>query len=168
MSRRLTEIERILALPDPQLAFKWISKPLPFGHKAEYVEAVDINHNNIAASEGVYFGSRFVYFPGTHTIAAFTLTLYEDRLGTSQKWINDWKSRVKDMESGAYGLPSDYKRNIEVQLLDQKNLPVATYKMIDCWPTDTQPFSLNYTDGSGRITVAQTFSVDHSQVTFHR
>ncbi len=164
--KTLTDIQKILNLPDPLLAFKWVAKYLPFDLPPEYMAAIELPFNNISISEGQHVGARFIYHPGTHTVSSVSATFYEDRKGTSSSWLNYWKSQVKDFESGAYRLPSRYKRNIIVSLLDQKNDVVITAKLIGCWPADTNPFSLNYTDGSGRITNQQTFSVDNVQYSF--
>jgi len=166
--KTLTDIQKILNLEDPLLAFKWVAKYLPFDLAPEFMEAIDLPFNNISVSEGQYVGSRFIYHPGTHTVSSFSATFYEDRSGRSTSWLNYWKSRVKNFETGAYGLPSQYKRNIIVTLLDQKNDAVITAKLIGCWPADTNPFSLNYSDGSARITNQQTFSVDDVKYTFHK
>lgn len=166
MSKALTAIEKILNLPDPQLQTKWVAKSLPFDLPPEYMESIDLPFNNITVSEGVYVGGKFLYFPGTHTISSFSASFYEDRKGTALKWIQDWKNRVKNLQTGAYGLPKAYKRDIVVSMLDQKNNVSMNVRLKDCFPTDTSPMTLNYTDGTGRIVHQQNFSVDDQEITF--
>lgn len=165
--KALTEIEKLLALPDPLLQFKWIAKFLPFDLPTSYMESIDLPFNNISVSEGVYQAGKFVYFPGTHTISAFTAAFYEDRKGSSLAWLHRWKRAVKDFETGEYGLPKDYKRNIIVTQLNSKNDAVITAKLKGCFPTDTSPTTLNYTDGTARVIHQQSFSVDDVELTFH-
>ena len=167
-NKRMTEIEKILNLPDPMLQFKWVAKYLPFDLPPEYMENIDLPFNNLSVSEGVFVGGKFLYYPGTHTISSFNISVYEDRNGRALAWINRWKSRVKNFETGAYFLPGNYKRNIIVSQLDQKNNPVTTIKLKGCWPSDTAPMQLNYTDGSARIIHQQTFSVDDQEIQLHR
>lgn len=168
MSKTLTQLAKILALPDPMLQFKWVALSLPFGHKGEYMESIDLPFSNVAVSEGVYIGGRFMYFPGTHSISSFSASFYEDRNAASLKWIQDWKSKIKNFQTGAYGLPAQYKQDIVVRQLDQKNEPIFDVRLIDCWPSDTSPLSMNYTDGSGRVVIQQNFSVDDQEFTFFK
>lgn len=168
----ITDLEKLLRIPDPLLTFRWYAKSLPFGMKNEYMESIDLPFNNISISEGVHVGSRFDYYPGTHSISSFSASFYEDRLGTTLKWIEDWKSRVKDLKrggatAGAYKLPADYKRTIEVVQMDNKGNPVITAKISGVWPADTSPMALNYSDGTSRIIHQQTFSADDVEFTFH-
>lgn len=162
-----TDLEKLLAIPDPLLTFRWVAKSIPFGLPLEYMENIDIPFNNITISEGVHVGSRFEYYPGTHSISSFSASFYEDRLGTTLKWIQDWKSRVKNLKTGAYKLPSDYKRVIEVVQMDNKGRSVITAKISGCWPADTSPMQLNYSDGTSRIIHQQTFSADNVEFDFH-
>lgn len=168
MSKTLTEIEKILNLPDPMLQFKWRAKTLPFDLPTEYMEGIDLPFNNIGVSEGVHVASRHYFYPGIHTVSQFQATFYEDRNGRAHAWIENWKKKVKNFETGVYQLPSAYKQKMEVQMLDQKNNAILTATIIGCWPADTQPIQLNYTDGSGRVTLQQTFSCDEVRHVFHR
>lgn len=167
MTKALTHLDKILNLPDPMLTFKWVARAMPFELPPEYVEAVDLPFMNIGISEGVYTGGRPTFYPGTATISSFNLTLYEDRKGTALKWINAWKLRVRNLETGDCGLPIDYKRDIVVTMLDQKNISIVTARLKGCFPADLTPLNLNYTDGSGRITHQLTVSVDNQELTFH-
>ena len=162
-----TDLEKLMRIPDPLLTFRWVAQSLPFGMKTEYMESIDIPFNNISISEGVHIGSRFEYYPGTHSISSFSASFYEDRLGTTLKWIQEWKSRVKNLETGAYKLPSEYKRVIEVVQLDNKGKPVITARISGAWPADTSPMTLNYSDGTSRIVHQQTFSADDVTFKFH-
>ena len=163
-----TQLSLIQNMPDPMLTFRWVAKTLPFGLPLHYIEGCDVPFNNIQVSEGVFVGGKYVYYAGSHSIQPFSLTIYEDRKGTGLAWINYWKSQVKDFQTGAYKLPKDYKRDIEIQQIDQKGLAVVTTKLIGCWPSDTAPVALNYTDGTGRIIYQQTMSVDDRKDTMHQ
>lgn len=169
-SPTLTQIEKILALPDPLLTYKWMCDTLPFtdqfGIKPEYMEAIDLPFNNIAAAQPYHSLGGYLLYPGTHTLSAFTATFYEDRFGTATSWILYWKSLIKNFKTGSYGMPEatdrgpGYKQSIKVNLLDAKNDVVVGATLTGCWPSDTNPFSLTYTDFNGRLVIQQSFSVD--------
>ncbi len=161
-STSTTHLERLLNLEDPLLSFKWITTYLPFDMSVSRVEAIDLPMDNIQPGESPFVGGRFYKTPGSHTISSFQLSLYEDRKASALAWIMYWKSQIKDFSTGVYKLPKDFKRPIKVSLLDQKNVTAANVTLKNCWPSDTSPLSLNYTDGSSRIIVQQTFEVDEA------
>lgn len=172
--KTLTEVEKLLSLPDPLLSFKWVCLLLPFQDitrmRPEYVEAVDLPFNNIGVAQGVFSAGGFTMYPTSHTVSTLAVTFYEDRFGTAGAYLQYWKSLVKNFETGEYGLPHSgiststskpgYKQDILVALLDQKNEIVVRARVKDVFPSDTNALSLNYTDGTSRITMQQTFSVD--------
>lgn len=165
----LTSLQTLLGMPDPLLNFKWICTSLPFDAPfnlpVNYVEGIDLPFNNIAVGDKAHSASGYTYYPGTHDISSFSITFYEDVDASSSKYLHSWKTKVKDFDTGLYNLPTEYKRDIVIQLLDQGNNPVIQATLVGCWPSDTGNFSLNYTD-SGRLTVTQTFSVDGQKLEF--
>ncbi len=165
-----TSIQKILAFSDPLLSFKWVCTKLPFGFPPERVEAIDLPFLNIAVGDKTHIASGYMYYPSTHDISSFSMTLYEDSSASAMKFIWQWKRAVKDFKTGFYNVPgvndNGYKKTIVVQLLDASNNPVITATLKGCWPADTGNFALNYTD-TNRLTVVQTFSVDDQELQFH-
>lgn len=166
----LTQIAKLGAstLLDPLLSFKWVGEFLPTinGHtlKTDYLESVDLPFNNITIADNWYGGSGYTYYAGPHDISSFSATFYEDRLGSTMKWLLQWKQLVKNLDTGIYNLPSVYKKSLRVLMLDSKNTPILRSEMTGIWPADTGNLSLNYTDG-GRIVITQTFSCDNQILT---
>lgn len=164
----VTDIGKLLARPDPLPMFKWRVKVLPkkqFGVDESYVESVDLSWNNIKAG-GHFAGGGYTYFPEFHDISAFSINLYADAEGRSLKYINSWKSKVKNFDTGLYGLPKDYKDNLIVQLRDNKDVPIVEVTLQGVWPSDLGNVSLDYSDGSSRVVWNLTLSVDGQSITF--
>lgn len=163
MAKTLQLRQHVLNRPDPLLMFRWIVETVPFGEQfgvgPEYVETFELAFNNVK-SDGVFFGGGYNYFPGFHDVSAFNITFYGDSRGKVLKWLNHWKNQVKNFSTGIYNLPPQYKRDWVIYLLDAAGNPVASYKCTGCWPADTGQITLDYNDGSGRISVNQNFSVD--------
>ncbi len=159
-----TDIEKLLKRPDPLLSFRWgcTSEYLPFGLPSVYMESIDLPFLNIAVQEGRFAGGSYNYYPGFHNISQFNIVLYEDVQGTALNWVKQWKSRVKNFSTGAYFLPVNYKRDIEVGFFNPKGVIIKKFKLLGVWPAETGNQTLNYTE-SGRITVTQTFSVDSQE-----
>jgi hypothetical protein len=163
----LTALSKLLSLPSPQLDFKWVCLYLPFNHPLHYVESIDVPWLNISVGDKTHAGSTYEYYPGTHDIQPVSITFYEDERATSLKYVTNWKSKVKSLETGFYNLPTVYKQEVRAQLLDTSNNPVVSITLTGVWPSETQSYSLKYTD-AGRLVVTQSFSVDNQRLQFHK
>ena len=157
------ELREGLTRPDPLLTFRWVARDVPFGEQfgvtPAYIETFELPFNNVKA-DGVFMGGGYQYFPMFHDISAFGVTFYGDSQNRVIRYLNHWKSRVKNFKTGIYQLPGYYKRRWLVSLLDPAGNEVATAELSGCWPADTGQISLDYNDGSGRILLNQNFSVD--------
>lgn len=153
-------IQKLMARPDPLMSFHWmcLDGTLPFGLPCEYLESIDIPFTNVK-TDTVFSGSGYLSYPLSHEVEAFNMVLYEDSESSAVKWVNDWKSKIKDFNTGSYGLPSEYKRDITVGMLSNNGAVSVRYTLIGVWPTQTANLSLNYTE-SGRITISQSFAID--------
>lgn len=160
MAARGFEIATLARRPDPLLNFKWmcIDGTLPFGHPADYLEAVDLPFNNVKV-DSVPVGSGYTMYPLQHEVESTSMSFYEDHNGKTLLWLMGWKSQIKNFSNGAYNLPGKYKRDMTVGLLDTKGNIILSHKLIGIWPTQTSNLSLNYNE-SGRLVIQQTFSVD--------
>ena len=147
------------------MSFKWVCPIIPLGLPSHFLESIDIPFNNIKVHDSVYGGSGYTYFPGSHDVGAFNITVYMDSLGTSLKWLMAWKALIKDFDTGAYQLPSVYKQTWKVLLLNTKNDVILEAELQGTWPSDTSAFTLNYTD-NGRLTLTQAFSIDNAKINF--
>lgn len=164
---RKTQVSKLLKRPDPLLSFKWIcpDETLPFGLPSDYLESIDLSWRNVKVESGVYVGGGYDYYPGSHDISGFTMVLYEDQECNTMKWVDYWKKQIKDMSTGLYQLPTKYKKDMKIELMNSKNQAVMTVELIGIWPEATSNWSLNYTD-NGRLTVSQAFSIDDQLITF--
>jgi len=177
---RRTDISKLTQRHDPLPNFKWVVSPssasIPGGGLPDingvslpltYVESVDVSFCNISIVGGIYAGGTFSYYAGSHDIDSITINFYEDVKGSALKYILSWKNLIKNLSTGIYSLPSVYKRDLIVQLLDYQNDPVITARMINIWPSDTSSLNLSYTD-AGHIVYNQLFSVDDQELKFHK
>lgn len=148
---------------DPLLFFRWVvTGEVPFsqqfGIDHTWIESVELPFPNIQA-DGVFGGSTYSYFPQFHNVAAVTVNIYGDGEGKFLKWLMYWKSQVKNLSTGLYKLPYQYKRDLQVSLLNSKGSEIVKAKLLGIWPADTGNLSLDY-NGSERVIVSQNFSVD--------
>ena len=166
-SAGLTDIGLLSKRPDPLLSTHWYVKVMPKSALAyqvdySYVETIDLPFNEIKS--GAHFsGGGYTYFPEFHDISSFSINFYADSEGRVLKWLNNWRSRVKDFGSGLYGMPGDYKENITVALLTATQKVVATVDLIGIWPASLSNLSLGNADPS-KLELSATFSVDSQTV----
>jgi hypothetical protein len=160
-----TQLAELQSLDDPLLSFRWVVQENFAGLPKKYVEKVDLPFNNLDVREGVYNGSSFTYFPGTHNVSAFGVTFYEDDKATVTQWIQQWKNAIKDFSTGLYALPKDYKKILDVHLLDTVGDTIMIAHLEGIFPTSTSNFSLTY-EAAARISVEQQFSCDNCKLEF--
>lgn len=156
---------RIAKRLDPLFDFKWVCKSLPFGHDYSYVEEVGIPFPTINQKEGLFGAGTYTYYPGFEQTNAFDMTLYEDSVLSTTKWLEEWKNKVRNPSSGGYYLPRNFKRNIPVELMNTEGTVVCEITLINCWPIGRAAWDLNYTNNN-RLRVQQNFSIDRLEIAF--
>lgn len=149
---------------DPLLDFKWHCVSLPFGGKTDYVESVNLPFPSLNMKP-MFGGAAFSQYPGFLEISAFDIVFYEDSRARSRQYIQEWQAKIRDPIDCFYYLPIDYKRDIEVELLDTRNQPVMQAVLKGCWPAQSNGWDLKY-DSAGRLTVQQNFAIDKVEYSF--
>lgn len=150
---------------DPLLSFKWACLSLPLGLDPTYVEEVDLTFPQIQAKEGLFGAGTYTYYPAFEDISAFDITFYEDSKLTTSKWLKQWFDRIRRPRDGAYYLPTHYKFDIKLALLDTSNSLLAEVTMVSVWPTGRGNWPLEYKSGD-RLTIQQNFSVDAQSIDY--
>lgn len=166
-----TQLARMLQRPDPQLSFRWTVKQVPnrlglatkYGIDSAWVEGFELPFINVKI-DGVFVGGGMDYFPEFHDVSAFSVTFYGDEELRALKYIWDWKSSVKNFDTGIYKVPDYYKDEWIVQLLNGRGAVTCEFTYFGCWPGDTGQLTLD--QESNRLIFNQTFSVDNLKLTF--
>lgn len=153
---------------EPLLSFKWKATVLPYGMSVHQVEAVQIPWTKIAVKDGYFGGSTYTYYPGFHDVDQFSVTFMENSKADVHKWIWEWMEKIKNFETGAYYLPSNYKQDMTFVMMDTKGSAVLTVELIGVWPIQRSEWDLNYTDGGSYLTNTVQFSVDDQKLTWHK
>jgi hypothetical protein len=91
------------------------------------------------------------HYAGAYSADQLTLTIYSDQTGYGVDYINKWQRTIVT-ENGYFSLPSRYKRNVVVSLLDAKAQTVVTFTFVGCWPTGVESYNLE----GGNATVLHT------------
>lgn len=154
-----TFIERRQGDRTPLTDWKWRCSSLPFGMDTDYVETVSLPFPSFNIKP-LFGAGTFSYYPGFEEISAFDVQLYEDESLRSLKWLTNWKGKIRNPETGAYFLPTNYKYDLEFELLGTRNNVVLKAKAINCWPSQKGNWDLTNTSTNGLLKVHQNFSCD--------
>lgn len=139
--------------------WKWHCTSLPYGMDTDYCESVSIPFPSFNIKP-LFGAGTFSYYPGFLEIQAFDCQFHEDEALRTSKWLSMWKERIMDPENGAFYLPTNYKMDLEFELLDNKNQSILSILCKNCWPSTKQNWDLTYTSTNGLIKVHQNFSTD--------
>jgi len=150
---------------EPLFNFQWYCMGLPFGGEADYVETINLPFPSLNMKP-VFGAGIYAQFAGFQEISAFDITFHEDVSLRTRKWLAGWLSLIRNQDTGAYGLPSAYKRDISIALYsgrgptkDQAVKPVARATLLNCWPVQSGPWDLTNT-GAEALKVQQNFATD--------
>lgn len=163
----ITDIGLLSRRPDPMLSNQWYVKVMPpsaakYKIDHTYVETLDLPFNEIKS--GAHFsGGGYTYFPEFHDISAFNVNVYADVEGRAIKWLVDWRKRVKDFDSGLYGLPGDYKEHLVAALMTPTQKTIFTVDLQGIWPTSISNLSLE-NEGATKLVYAVNFSIDSQSI----
>lgn len=139
--------------------WKWHCVSLPYGADTDYVESVSLPFPSFNIKP-LFGAGTFSYYPGFEEIQAFDIQFYEDESLRTMKWLTSWKERIRDPDVGAFYLPTNYKQDLEFELLNNANQRIMTAVCKNAWPSTKQSWELNYTSTNGMLKVHQNFSVD--------
>jgi hypothetical protein len=139
--------------------WKWHCTSLPLGMQSDFCESVSIPFPSFNIKP-LFGAGTFTFYPGFEEIQAFDCQFHLDEAMTTIKWLTAWKEKIRDPENGAFYLPTNYKFDIEFQLLGTKNDVLLTVVCKNCWPSTKSNWDLNYTSTNGLLKVHQNFSCD--------
>lgn len=161
-------LSSLSSLPDPALSTQWWIPILPFdtnGEMHKRILSVNVSFENIGEGEPEYSAGGYYYYAGTTQVEAFSIVFREDELCTSMKYVYGWKSRVRNPNTGLVYLPSWYKKDVVVELLNSVKNPIqrVTYKGV--YPSTTSQYALSGETATA-LRVEQQFRCDSIEQVF--
>ena len=127
--------------------------------------AVESSRTPVDTSEDVrlpWMTSEFK-LTGKVSFEDWEVTVRGDINGVVYNALKDWRERVYNKTSGRIGYASEYKRDIQVQLLDLDENPVLSFTLIGAWPKAIQSVDLNMANNE-YVRFTTTFAYDYYQV----
>ena len=162
MSLRFRNPESVAKIPDAMInSARWDAIFPPIGGYSPIVEDCTIPLTDLS-TEKVLLGSRYRNVPSFADVSTFNVTFYCDIAMSIFKYIDTWKSMIRDNTTHVYGFPDDYCKNVCFYFYGYKNLvPVMKFDCVNIFPIKTAAIELKSTDKPDRIKCIQTFSVDN-------
>ncbi len=153
---------------DPVLAFDWIavildptvnsSKQLPW----QYIDKLATPALSIDVQQ-LFRNGKNLKFASAFSAESISLTLYTDVAGVGINYANNWVRSVYRSDS-FYNLSKNYKRDIQIYMLDAKRSVVVDIRFVGCFPTAWDSYALS-SDGS-ILETNLTLSVDDIKVSY--
>lgn len=158
------------ARPDPLMSFNWFAvMPLisPKNGQSydlgwEYVEEATVPFVEFEQVSN-YRAGKNIHFPQHNSVGTLGLKLYEDSNGTATAYLNAWQATMYNPDTGLYSYPKDYKKAIQVTILDVAMNSVMVIDYMDCWPMRFDQVNLN-SGSSERVLMGAEFSVDRVNI----
>ena len=107
-----------------------------------------------------WMNSNFNIGGRTPTASTWTVTVRSDVDGSVIKALKAWRDLVFNPETGGGTIPSQYKRDILIELLNHQGGTTLSYKLVGAFPTSLGSASLGYTNNA-IVTYTVTFSYDY-------
>jgi hypothetical protein len=155
------------ARPDPLMSFNWYCDlPVLDGIRLgwEFVEEATLPFVEFE-QVGNYRAGKMYHYPGHHSIGTLSLKLYEDSQGSAARYLDRWRRKMIDLDSGLYYHPQEFKQTIKITVLDVTKITVMFVEYTGCWPMRSDTYALN-SGSSDRIAPTVEFSVDEMRVKF--
>lgn len=152
---------------DPLMSYNWYCDLPPIDGTEltwEFVEEATLPFVEFEPVSN-YRAGKMYHYANHHSIGSLSLKLYEDSQGSAAKYLEKWRRRIIDLESGLYNHPKDYKQNISVTVMDVAKLTVMFFEYTGCWPMRSDPYAMS-SGSSERIVHSVELSVDEMRVKF--
>ncbi len=155
-----TAFDDVNNLPDPAIAWRFgCTFPTINGLTIAdtYLDKATLPQE-LVESANQYVAGSFVYYPTTMNSSDVELTFYEDRSFSVFKYLTYWRRQVLD-DDGNYGLPKDYKKELDFTLYDQTGATGLTLRYVGAWPKGPAAYNMD-SESSGRLLTVCSMSLD--------
>lgn len=152
---------------DPLLSFNWYCDLPDIDNVSlswEFVEEATLPFIELEQVSN-YKAGKMYHYPHHYSIGTLSLKFYEDIQGSTTQYLEAWRRKIVDPDSGLFYLPKDYKKTITITVLDPAKATVMFLEYTGCWPMRSDAFQM--TSGSSeRIAPSAEFSVDEIRCKF--
>lgn len=159
---RENALQRFQSRGDPVLSFDWIGVILDPSLSVQgqlpwfYIDGLTTPSVSVDVHQ-MYFNGVNKKFASVFNTDSITLKLYTDVKSVSFNYADYW-TRSTYRKDGYYNLPSRYKKDIVVYILDATRSVVVDLRFIGCFPTSWDSYNLG--SDNSILETSLTLSVD--------
>jgi hypothetical protein len=113
-----------------------------------YVQTANMPRRNVASDSTMTNGHQR-YYPGSYQVDELQLGFFMDTKNVAQQYLSAWESLILNtddpadtLNQGMWGLPAEYKKDINILLLDTVKREMLNVKYVRCWPTNLEALDL--------------------------
>lgn len=114
----------------------------------------------------IFREGRERHYPSRYSVGNLRLGLYADTRNVSLQYLQAWQATVlnpfasqySEVLGGGWNRPTDYKRPINIYMLDPDKNVLMNIQYVECYPLDISPYAL-VSSSSERIIHQVDFSV---------
>lgn len=160
-SGKRTTLTEMQSRKDPLLSIDWIAFLRDRNLQAIepiYIDSLQLPSIRVEQST-VYRQGINVNYAGGVSVDNCTMNLFNDRTGKALKLASSWINSVYNFETGNYGSPAEYKKDITVYLMTVTGDIICQIDLVGCFPTSFNSLSLTNAS-SDLMPVVLDLSVD--------
>lgn len=158
-------LEHLQRRGEPVLSFEWLAVVLDPNPSSSlpwyYIDTITCPGMSIAQQSN-YFNGLTKHYAGNVQIDQLELGLFTDKAAVTFNYAAQWFNGTYRTD-GFFNLPSRYKRDVILYVLDEKRKTIIDIRFIGCWPTNYAPYQLD--SNNNVVETRLTLSVD--QVIFN-
>ena len=131
---------------EPHTTEKWIVREFPTFNgvtlDSVIAEAIDLPFP-IFSDKSKSVASSQIYFPAGVSVSGFSVSMGVDQKLRALKFIDAWRSNIRNPRTGGYKTPSNYKRTLTVDLYNVKGDVIGSADLKNVWPLGLQQMQLD-------------------------
>lgn len=161
---RQNYLEKLSSRQDPILAIDWIAVVIDnqllntnYQMPWYYIDEIQIPTQALAPEKRRVNGLERNYVSYYESMTS-TVKFYTDVSGKTFNYANQWM-RSSFRTDNFFGLPGDYKKDIQIYILDASRQCVVDFRLKGCFPTTWNEYSLGQT-GSETLVTSLSITVD--------
>lgn len=152
------DIEVVRSRQEPARIWTFLAEIVGISDFVFYIDSIDFSYDGMLSDE-VFRVNRKYKFPVRTDSPIVTIAFYETEDNYVQKTIENWKSTIKDEESGTFSYPSEYKTSIMVYDFNIRRELQNKIEIYGVFPSSGMSIRRSYSE-SGRLYITQVFSAD--------
>lgn len=135
-----------------------------------YIQTANLPRRDISTDSTQTNGHQR-YYPSAYAVPELQLGFFMDTKNKAQQYLTAWESQIlgtddpsDTLNQGMWGLPAEYKKDINIMLLDTVKREMLNVKYVRCWPVGLDALDLT-SDTAAALVQNVRFMVEDLHIT---